>query len=357
MVIRRPHRPQTTRPCSSAVPSRGGPAARAAGGGVGGEDSQVGLVLGPGEVPGVVVFDQDCPLGDGLDGGVVVSVQASGVAGPPVDVGPGVGGVVQDLDDPVAGERLEEQLTAAGSAVVAGGEGQLLLAECLDDAECRSGGGEGVEQQPRCVAHFGVGVQHYLTVAVVDQAGRQGERELAAAGLGQDPAAHPGTQEMQFEFRDLAFHAQQDAVVEDGRVIQAVFVEDERVGAGADLDELLPVGGVAGQPGAFQAQDDAGPAQGDLRDQVLEPGPVSGRGAGAALVDVDDVDFVLRPAERGRAAFQVVLPPGRLGVVDHLVEGGLADVEVGVAAQPRGGHLGDVIAAHGGPSCSKSAGG
>src|ERR1035441_9076083 len=28
MVIRRPHRPQTTRPCSSAVPSRGGPAAR-----------------------------------------------------------------------------------------------------------------------------------------------------------------------------------------------------------------------------------------------------------------------------------------------------------------------------------------
>src|SRR5258708_36231929 len=28
MVTRGPHRPQTTRPCSSAVPSRGGPAAR-----------------------------------------------------------------------------------------------------------------------------------------------------------------------------------------------------------------------------------------------------------------------------------------------------------------------------------------
>jgi hypothetical protein len=46
--------------------------------------------------------------------------------------------------------------------------------------------------------------------------------------------------------------------------------------------------------------------------------------------------------------FQVVLPAGRLGVVDHLVEGGLADVEVGVAAQPRGGHFGGVVAAHGG---------
>jgi hypothetical protein len=49
---------------------------------------------------------------------------------------------------------------------------------------------------------------------------------------------------MQFEFRHLPFHAQKDAVVEDGRVIQAVFVADEGVGVGADLDELLPVGGL-----------------------------------------------------------------------------------------------------------------
>ncbi len=52
------------------------------------------------------------------------------------------------------------------------------------------------------------------------------------------------------------------------------------------------------------------PAEADLGDQVLEPGPVSGTGAGAALVDVDDVDLVLGPAERDRAAFQVVFPPG-----------------------------------------------
>ena len=96
-------------------------------------------------------------------------------------------------EDPVVGERLEEQLAAAGPAVVAGGEGQLLLAECPDDAERRSGGGEGGEQQPHGVAHARVGVQHHLAVAVAGQAGREGERELAAAGLGQDPAAHPGS--------------------------------------------------------------------------------------------------------------------------------------------------------------------
>ena len=69
------------------------------------------------------------------------------------------------------------------------------------------------------MAHARVGVQDHLAGLVVDQAGREGEREFAAAGLGQDPAAHPGAQEMQFEFRDLAFHSQQDPVVEDGRVI------------------------------------------------------------------------------------------------------------------------------------------
>jgi hypothetical protein len=92
------------------------------------------------------------------------------------------------------------------------------------------------------VAHARVGVWHHLAVVVVDQADREGEREFAAAGLGQDPAAHPGPEEMQFEFRDLPFHSQKDPVVEDGRVIQAVLVADERVGVGADLDELLPVG-------------------------------------------------------------------------------------------------------------------
>ncbi len=67
-----------------------------------------------------------------------------------------------------------------------------------------------------------------------------------------------------------------------------------------------------------------------------------------ALVDVDDVDAVGRPAQRQRPALQVVLPRGGLGVVDDLVEGRLADIQVGVAGQPGGRHLGHSVAAHGG---------
>src|SRR5216683_5910208 len=72
-------------------------------------------------------------------------------------------------------------------------------------------------------------------------------------------------------------------------------------------EELVPVGGVAGQPGAFQPEHDPGPAQGDLGDQVLEAFPAGRRGAGVALVDVDHGDLIGRPAEADRLAAQVVL--------------------------------------------------
>ena len=88
----------------------------------------------------------------------------------------------------------------------------------------------------------------------------------------------------------------------------------------------MPVGGVAGQPGAFQAEHDPGPAEGYLGDQLLESFPVGGGGAGLALVDVDHGDLVSRPAEADRLAAQVVLADRGFGVVQDLFEAGLADV-------------------------------
>src|SRR5713226_9181709 len=69
---------------------------------------------------------------------------------------------------------------------------------------------------------------------------------------------------------------QQQPVVEGARVVGAVLVADQGAGHGADLQELMPVGVVAGQPRAFQAQHDPGPAEGHLGDQLLESFPVGG---------------------------------------------------------------------------------
>ena len=176
-------------------------------------------------------------------------------------------------------------------------------------------------------ADGGVGVEDDVPGGVVGQADGQRDDQLAAAGLGHDPAAQPGPDEMQLGFGHLAFHAEQEPVVEVAGVIEAVFVADQGAGHAAQLEELVPVGVVAGQPGAFQAEHDPGPAQGHLGDQLLESFPVGGAGAGLALVDVDHGDLAGGPAQRDRPAAQVVLADRGLGVVDDLLEAGLADIE------------------------------
>jgi hypothetical protein len=174
---------------------------------------------------------------------------------------------------------------------------------------------------------------------VVGQPDGQRGDQLPAAGLGHDAAAQPGPDEVQFCLGHLAFHAEQEPVVEAAGVIEAVLVADQRAGHPAQLQELVPVSGVAGQPGAFQAQHDPGPAEGHLGGQLLEAFPVGSTGAGLALVDVDHGDLVAGPAERDRLAAQVVLADRGLGVVDDLLEARLADIEQGRSGQVGGGHF------------------
>ena len=74
--------------------------------------------------------------------------------------------------------------------------------KALTTAVRRPGGLEGGEQV-RAAAPLdgGVGVEDDVPGGVVDQADRQRHDQLAAAGLGQDPAAQPGPDEMQFCLR------------------------------------------------------------------------------------------------------------------------------------------------------------
>ena len=188
-------------------------------------------------------------------------------------------------------------------------------------------------------ADGGVGVQDDVAGGVVDQADRQRHDQLAAAGLGQLPAAQPGPDEMELSLAELAFHAEQEPVVEVARVVEAVFVADQRAGHPAQFQELVPVGGVSGQAGAFQAQDDPGAAEGHLGGHLLEPFPVGGRRAGLALVDAGHGDLAGGPAERDRPAAQVVLADRGLGVVEHLLERGLADIQQSGPGQVGGGRL------------------
>ena len=159
---------------------------------------------------------------------------------------------------------------------------------------------------------------------------------------------------MQLSLGHGAFQAEQQPVVELAGIIEPVLVADQRRAQRADLQQPVPVGVVTGQPGHLQAEHDPGPAHADLGDQVLEAFPVGGAGAGVALVDIDGDDLGRGPAQRGGPLPQRVLPGGGLGVVEDLLEGGLADIQVGVAGQVTGGHLGRVAAHRCSPACGQA---
>jgi hypothetical protein len=133
-------------------------------------------------------------------------------------------------------QRLPVDLALAGSFAVPPGEGQPGGAECLDHGGGRPGSLEGGEQVPERALDGGVGVEDYVPGGIVDEPYGQRHYQLAAAGLGQDPAAQPGPDEMELSFRHLPFHAQEQAVVKVPRVVEPVFVADQGAGHGADLE-------------------------------------------------------------------------------------------------------------------------
>jgi hypothetical protein len=112
----------------------------------------------------------------------------------------------------------------------------------------------------------GVGIQGHVVGRVVDQPDRQRHLQLAAPGFGELTTAEASSDEMQFGFRHGALETQQEPVVEIGRVVESVLVTDQRVRQPADLQEAMPVGVVAGQPGHLQAQHDPGSSHPHLCD-------------------------------------------------------------------------------------------
>jgi hypothetical protein len=104
---------------------------------------------------------------------------------------------VQHAQDGVVAQRLPVGLALARALEVTPGEGQPGAVERLDDGGGRSGGLERREQAGDGAADGGIGVEDDVPGRVVGQPDRQRRDELAAAGLGQLPAAQPGLDEME----------------------------------------------------------------------------------------------------------------------------------------------------------------
>lgn len=174
-----------------------------------------------------------------------------------------------------------------------------------------------------------VRIENDIANLVIDKAGRKRTTVFTAAYLVEDPAAQSGLDDMQFSFAHRALEPEQQAIVEVGRVVHAVFIEDERVGQGADLQQPMPVRIVSGEAGYLQPHDDPPAPHADIGHQVLEAFAPRRRCAGFALVAVDDDDLVVAPSKSDRATAKIVLTFGALDVLHDLSHRRLLDVEIG----------------------------
>src|ERR1019366_10652999 len=125
--------------------------------------------------------------------------------------------------------------------------------------------------------HRLIGVEEHLAVPLPpDESDRKAPAELASCRLVADPALEPATEHMQLGLAHRALQAQDEPVVEAGRVIEAVRVADERVGQPAEIEEPIPVGVVASEPAALGTEHDADVAERDLGGEVGKATPRDG---------------------------------------------------------------------------------
>jgi hypothetical protein len=144
---------------------------------------------------------------------------------------------------------------------------------------------------------------------------------------------------VQLRLAHRAFEAEQEAIVEAGRIVDAVFVKDESCGQRAQIDEAVPISRVARQARDLQAHDNARLAERHLAHELLEAVTRRCTRSRLAEIAVDDTNALDRPARGNGPIAQRVLALRALTVLSDLPERRLTDVEVGVALEMIGGDL------------------
>ena len=235
--------------------------------------------------------------------------------------------------------RCPQEITLVRSGPQAAREQQTLLPEHADRLDGAASARKGLKDQTDGMLHLNVGIAADGSVGPVDQTDRRAHLELAAPGLVELATTHPRFEDVQLGLAHRAFEAEQKAIVEAGRIVDAVFVKNERRGQRAQLDKAVPVGRVARKTRDLQAHDDAGLAERHLAHELLEAVACCRTRSGLAEIAIDDVNALDRPARGNCAIAQRILALRALAVLGDLAERRLANIEIGVALEMVGGDL------------------
>jgi hypothetical protein len=108
---------------------------------------------------------------------------------------------------------------------------------------------------------------------------------------------------------------EQQTVVEQRRMIDAVGIPDQRVGEAGEVDEAVPIGVVARKARHLQTEHQSDMGECNLGSEPREAGSCNRTGAGEAEVLADDENAILGPARLARLAGERMLPLRRFAIV------------------------------------------
>ena len=207
---------------------------------------------------------------------------------------------------------------------------QALIAQphthLADAAEFR----ELAECQVESFAYPFIGIDLQPVVGTAHIADRNTRVEVAAGGLEAQCFLRALTQDRQFQLAECPFHAKEQTVIDELRIVHAVLIDDQAAHQSAELQKRVPIPAIAGEARSLDRQHGAGGAGTDCRQQALKPGAC--RAASRAPEVIIDDDHIF-PAKHACAIGERILTTTTLRVVRKLIGGRLSHVDVGATRQ------------------------
>ena len=273
--------------------------------GVGIEPRLIGLKGRPIDEAGMMVRDENGPLIHGQmphpfsDDAVFIDVAfAPGLA---VGVSASIHRIGQDVvecgvsrSDPAdrarhaGGRRLQRKGQTFGTEPEPDPARRAEFGEALEDRA--DGAGDGLIRMK----------QDFAILFSPNEAHRQAAAQFPASGLVADAAVQTGTNDVQLRFAHRALQSEQQSIVEQRRMIDAIVVANESIGDAAELQQAIPIRVVPRQARNFQSEHDAHVGQRHFAGEASEAGALVGAGAGQPEIFIDDDHLLLGPTQLSR---------------------------------------------------------
>src|SRR5262249_45036966 len=121
--------------------------------------------------------------------------------------------------------------------------------------------------------------QDFTILFSPDHAHRQAAAQFSASSLVANASVQAGPNDVELGFTHRALESQQQSIVEQRRMINAIVVANKSIGDAAELQQAIPIRVVPREARNFQSEHDADVSQGDFAGEAREAGAFIDAGA------------------------------------------------------------------------------